>query len=96
MIRSAEITVDAAETILETLHNMRGMKLVDTQTVSMEPNLSISEYKLKELWNKGVLSNLAYISFALQFNPNRASLDAAQFAREWSINELGDFEIEMG
>lgn len=97
MMESTEISEEAAERILETLYGMRsGMNHMEAQTVSMGLTLIISEYKLKELWSKGVLSDLAYISFALQFNPDRANLDAAQFAREWSLNELGELEIEMG
>ena len=99
-ILTANITQESAENIIETLHEMRiGMKPMESQTIPMlndTEDLSISEYKLRELWSKGILSDLAYISFALQFNPARASLDAAQFAREWSLDELSEFQVEEG
>lgn len=61
-----------------------------------DPTLELGEYKLRELWSKGILPDLAYVSFALQFNPPIVSLDAAQFAREWSLDELSEFQVEEG
>jgi hypothetical protein len=59
------------------------------------PSIEITEFKLRELWCKGILSDLAYISFALEFRTS-TSLDVSRFASEWSVTELSESQIEDG
>jgi hypothetical protein len=61
----------------------------------MNLTIEITESKLRELWSKGVISDLAYVSFALEFNDGK-SLEVSGFAREWSVAELSESMIEDG
>lgn len=74
------------------------LKPGESMTVSMQPEVTLSEGKLRELWNKGILPDLAYISFALEIESNAPSFDAELFARTWSISpeELSELDYENG
>jgi hypothetical protein len=54
-----------------------------------EPKIEISEWKLKELWCKGIVNDLTYVAFALQLH-DKPTLDMMQFSRDWSIEDLSD------
>lgn len=66
-----------------------------TRIYPPEPTIEISEFKLRELWCKGIVNDLTYIAFALQFGGNK-NLDVSRFVSEWSVTELSEFQIEEG
>jgi hypothetical protein len=65
------------------------------KTVPMELTIEITESKIRELWCKGIMPDLTYVSFALEFN-NGKSLDVSRFASEWSVTELSESMIQEG
>ena len=60
-----------------------------------ESNVIIDKLKLQELWCKGIVNDLSYITFALQLQ-SKPNLDMLQFSREWSIEELSDEQSDDG
>jgi hypothetical protein len=72
-----------------------GLNIQPAQAIPMELTIEITESKLRELWCKGVINDLSYVSFALEFN-NGKSLEVSGFAREWSLTELSDSMVEDG
>jgi hypothetical protein len=58
-------------------------------------SISLDEWKIRELWCKGILTDLAYISFALELSV-KSNLDVSRFASEWSVTELSDTQREEG
>lgn len=77
---------------------LANLKPGESMTVSMQPEVTLSECKLRELWNKGILPDLAYISFALEIESNEPNFNAESFARNWSISpeDLTDLDHENG
>jgi hypothetical protein len=61
----------------------------------VSPRIFIDEFKLRELWCKGIFSDLAYISFALELQ-SRPTLDILQFSRDWSMEDLSDSQLADG
>jgi hypothetical protein len=61
----------------------------------VEPEIKISEYKLRELWSKGILSDLAYVAFALELQ-GKPTLDIVRFSYEWSVEDLDEGQILDG
>lgn len=57
--------------------------------------IEINETKLRELWCKGIINDITYIAFALQFGGDK-NLDVSRFASEWSVTELSEFQVEEG
>jgi hypothetical protein len=68
---------------------------LESKTVPMELTIEITESKIRELWCKGIMPDLTYVSFALEFN-NGKSLDVSRFASEWSVTELSESMIQEG
>jgi hypothetical protein len=60
-----------------------------------KPCIEIDDNKLRELWSKGILSDLSYVSFALELH-NKSSLDLQQFSRDWSVEDLAEDQILDG
>jgi hypothetical protein len=58
-------------------------------------SISLDEWKIKELWCKGVVNELAYISFALELNDS-PSIDIVSFAMIWSVTELSEEQLDDG
>ena len=61
----------------------------------VSPRIQIDEYKLRELWSKGILSDLAYVSFALELH-NKPTLDILRFSRDWGVEDLAENQIADG
>lgn len=59
------------------------------------PTIQIDRYKLQELWCKGILPDLSYVTFALELH-DRPTLDMQQFSRDWSVEDLADSQIDDG
>lgn len=83
----------AANDILEAL--AANTLPLESKTISMELIIEITESKIRELWCKGIMPDLVYVSFALEFN-NGKSLDVSRFASEWSVTELSESMIREG
>lgn len=97
-IVSATLTHESASAALEAIDEIKKtVKLVPTETVSMQPEITLSESKLRELWNKGVLPDLAYVAFALEIERGN-DIEAEVFARNWSVaaEELSEIDYENG
>jgi hypothetical protein len=61
----------------------------------VEPGIQIDKYKLQELWSKGILNDLSYVSFALELH-KKPTLDMIQFSREWSVDDLAESQLADG
>lgn len=55
----------------------------------LKPHIEIDDNKLQELWSKGILSDLAYVSLALELH-NKPTFDISQFSRDWSVEDLSE------
>jgi hypothetical protein len=86
---------EAAKEVMQKI--VGSIKPLASETVSMQPEITLSESKLRELWNKGVLPDLAYIAFALEIERGN-DIDAEVFARNWSVSaeELSEIDYENG
>jgi hypothetical protein len=61
----------------------------------VSPRIFIDEFKLRELWCKGIFNDLAYVSFALELR-SKSALDILQFSRDWSMEDLSDSQVADG
>ena len=84
------------------IKDLRDFTLSTQQKQPMNHELStikIDSEKLTELWNKGVLNDLAYISFALSFDihPSASTmLDVQDFCNRWSVDDVSEQMVEDG
>lgn len=99
-MNTAELSFESAKNALEAIEKIKdGVSNVQpSETVSMQPEITLSESKLRELWSKGILPDLAYTAFALEIERHEANFDVEKFARDWSIAavELTEFDYENG
>lgn len=58
-------------------------------------SVKIDEWKLRELWCKGIINDLSYITFALELE-SKANLNIENFARKWENVELSEEQIDDG
>lgn len=66
-----------------------------TVPMDNEPTIEIGEWKLKELWCKGIVNDVTYVAFALQLH-DKPTLDMMQFSRYWSIEDISDDMADGG
>lgn len=58
-------------------------------------NIKLDDWKLRELWCKGIIPDLAYISFALELE-SKANFNIDSFVRKWENVELSEQQLEDG
>lgn len=94
-MKTAQLSHQAAKNALEAL---KDMDVQPSQTVSMRPEITLSNTKLRELWSKGILPDLAYVTFALEIDRGEVNFDVDLFAIKWSIapEDLSELDYENG
>jgi hypothetical protein len=55
----------------------------------------LDEWKLRELWCKGIINDLAYITFALELE-SKAAFNIDSFTRKWENAELSEEQQDDG
>lgn len=58
-------------------------------------SIKLDEYKLRELWCKGIINDLAYITFALELE-SKANFSIESFVRKWENVELSEQQADDG
>jgi hypothetical protein len=58
-------------------------------------SVKLDDWKLRELWCKGIINDLSYITFALELE-SKANFNVESFAHKWENIELSDEQIEDG
>lgn len=71
-----------------------GMQSLGTFDIP-KTKIEIDDWKLRELWCKGVINDLAYISFALELE-SKAAFNIDSFSRKWENVELSEEQIDDG
>lgn len=71
--------------------------IIERSNSSTTSNISISidDWKLRELWCKGIINDLTYISFALEFE-SKTNFNLESFIRKWENIELSENQIDDG
>jgi hypothetical protein len=57
--------------------------------------ITLDDYKLRELWCKGIINDLSYITFALELE-SKAIFNIDSFARKWENVELSEEQQKDG
>jgi hypothetical protein len=55
----------------------------------------LDEWKLRELWCKGIINDLSYITFALELE-SKAAFNIDSFTRKWENVELSEEQQDDG
>jgi hypothetical protein len=57
--------------------------------------ISLDEWKLRELWCKGIINDFSYITFALELE-SKAVFNIDSFTRKWENAELSEEQQDDG
>jgi hypothetical protein len=57
--------------------------------------IKLDECKLRELWCKGTISDLPYVTFALELE-SKAAFNIDSFARKWENVDLSEEQMDDG
>jgi hypothetical protein len=57
--------------------------------------IKLDEDKLRELWCKGIINDLSYITFALELE-SKAAFNIDSFARKWENVDLSEEQADDG
>lgn len=57
--------------------------------------IELDDWKLRELWCKGIINDLSYIIFALELE-SKANFNIDSFVRKWECLELSEQQIDDG
>jgi hypothetical protein len=57
--------------------------------------IKLDEYKLRELWCKGIINDISYVTFALELE-SKAAFNIDSFARKWENVELSGEQLNDG
>jgi hypothetical protein len=57
--------------------------------------ITLDEWKLRELWCKGIINDLSYITFALELE-SKAMFNIDSFTRKWENVELSEEQQDDG
>lgn len=71
--------------------NLQGLGTFDIPKTTIK----LDDWKLRELWCKGIINDLSYITFALELEP-KAAFNIDSFARKWENTELSEDQIDDG
>lgn len=58
-------------------------------------SVRLDEWKLRELWCKGIINDLSYITFALELE-SKAAFNIDSFAQKWENIELSEEQLNDG
>ena len=58
-------------------------------------SIKLDDWKLRELWCKGIINDLSYITFALELE-SKAAFNIDSFARKWENIELSEGQLDDG
>lgn len=58
-------------------------------------SVKLDDWKLRELWCKGIINDLAYITFALELE-SKANFNIDSFIRKWENLELSEQQTNDG
>lgn len=64
---------------------------IDTPKTKIE----LDDWKLRELWCKGIINDLSYIIFALELE-TKANFNIDSFIRKWECLELSEQQADDG
>jgi hypothetical protein len=70
---------------------MQGLGTFDIPKTSIK----LDDWKLRELWCKGIINDLSYITFALELE-SKATFNIDSFARKWENIELSEEQLNDG
>lgn len=57
--------------------------------------INLDEWKLRELWCKGIINVLSYVAFAIELE-SKAAFNINSFTRKWENVELSEEQIKDG